>query len=310
MKNTNTKQALINRNQKNMIRTCLLILLATVFGNVTNAQVGFGNPAPDPSSILDLTANDKGLLIPRMPKSLREAILSPAQGLLVFETPGNTGANDNGSRGGFYYYIGTQWYSLNEWDRVPGSSTVSLTGNASVTGTITAATVTANNYTLNSAGNGPVPVGGIIMWSGAATAIPTGWVLCDGTSGTPDLRERFIVGAGGDNPTVAVNGTFGGPYNPGNTGGFNGVALTVAQMPSHSHTAGTAGSHQHMVKEVSRGDEGSSGTDQSVGSHDEGGTEKYTSFAGDHAHSISSTGGGAAHENRPPYYALAFIMKL
>lgn len=284
------------------MRPYLLILLVVVFRTVAQAQVGFGNPSPDPSSILDLTANDKGFLIPRMTQSQREALAlnSPARSLLVFDT----------TLGSFYFYDGGNWYSLNEWVRTAGSNTVSLTGNASVTGAVTAATVTANNYTLNSAGNGPVPQGGIIMWSGSATAIPTGWALCDGGNNTPDLRERFIVGAGGDNPTVAVVGGFGGPYNPGNMGGGNGVALLVAQMPSHSHTMSTAGSHQHMVKEANRGDEGNSGVDQSVGSYDEGGTEKYTSFAGDHSHTINPTGSGNAHENRPPYYALAFIMKL
>jgi microcystin-dependent protein len=285
-----------------MMRTYLLILLATAFGNVAHAQVGFGNPVPDPTSILDLTANDKGLLIPRMTQAQRDALAlnNPGRSLLVFDT----------TLGMFFFYDGGNWYSLNEWVRLAGSNTVSLTGNATVTGTVTAATVTANNYTLNSTGNGPVPMGGIIMWSGAVASIPTGWALCDGTNGTPDLRERFIVGAGGDNPTVAVNGTFGGPYNPNTTGGSNGVTLTTAQMPSHNHSMGSAGSHQHMVKEVSRGDEGNSGTDQSIGSHDEGGTEKYTSFDGAHTHTINNTGGGGAHENRPPYYALAFIMKL
>ncbi|MBT1696129.1 hypothetical protein KK083_04540 [Fulvivirgaceae bacterium PWU4] len=284
------------------MRTYLLILLVVVFRTATQAQVGFGNPAPDPSSILDLTANDKGFLIPRMTQSQREALAlnNPARSLLVFDT----------TLGSFYFYDGGSWYSLNEWVRTAGSNTVSLTGNASVTGTVTAATVTANNYTLNSTGNGPVPQGGIIMWSGSAAAIPTGWALCNGANNTPDLRERFIVGAGGDNPSVAVVGGFGGPYNPGDKGGGNGVALLVSQMPSHSHTMNTTGSHQHTVREVNRGDEGSSGVDQSVGSYTETGVDKYTSFAGDHSHTIDPTGGGNAHENRPPYYALAFIMKL
>lgn len=150
-----------------------------------------------------------------------------------------------------------------------------------------------------------VPPGGIMMWSGAINNIPVGWALCDGTNGRPDLRERFIVGAGGDNGDVPGSG-----YAPHLTGGFNEVTLTLAQMPSHSHTMQSAGEHQHFVKEVRRGDEGSSGADQSVGSHDEGGDQKNTSFAGDHVHTINPSGSNAPHENRPPYYALAFIIKL
>ena len=55
-------------------------------------------------------------------------------------------------------------------------------------------------------GNGIVPTGAIMMWSGASTAIPTGWVLCDGTNNTPDLRNRFVIGAGS---TYAVGATGG-----------------------------------------------------------------------------------------------------
>ena len=59
---------------------------------------------------------------------------------------------------------------------------------------------------------GDIPRGAIVMWSGTVADIPAGWVLCDGTSGTPDLRERFIVGAGGDNPSVR-GGAY--PIGPG-----------------------------------------------------------------------------------------------
>lgn len=145
-----------------------------------------------------------------------------------------------------------------------------------------------------------VPSGTIVMWSGNPLALPTGWLLCDGTSGTPNLKGRFIVGY--DGADVDYNSI-------GKVGGAKTVTLTTSQIPSHSHSMSSAGSHQHYVKEVVRGDEGSSGDDQTVGSYDEGGSNKYTNYAGDHTHTINSTGGGGAHENRPPYYALAYIMK-
>lgn len=72
------------------------------------------------------------------------------------------------------------------------------------------------------AGGGSVPAGVICMWSGSSAEIPAGWVLCDGSNNTPDLRGRFVVGAGG-------------AYDVGDTGGADSVALTTAQMPSHSH---------------------------------------------------------------------------
>ena len=192
-----------------------------------------------------------------------------------------------------------------------------------------------------------VPPGAILMWSGAVDAIPTGWALCDGRNGTPDLRDRFIVGAGGS-------------YDVGDTGGSNTVTLTTSQIPSHSHGAGTlktasAGSHSHGAGTLKTDTTGSHSHTASIGqagdhSHGMGtkwtmsgtssesnpGTsgpgffatthERTTGQAGAHSHSITisstgahshtisgntaSTGGGGAHENRPPYYALCFIMKL
>jgi len=130
-------------------------------------------------------------------------------------------------------------------------------------------------YALNIADALKVPRGVITMWSGALDAIPSGWVLCDGTQSTPDLRDRFIVGAGGS-------------YAKGATGGEAMHTLTIAEMPSHSH----------LVKagQASLGSGGNSRTffDRTTGNYN----------------GNSDTGGGAAHENRPPYYALAYIRKL
>src|SRR6056297_2288065 len=67
-----------------------------------------------------------------------------------------------------------------------------------------------------------IPSGGIIMWSGLITSIPTGWGLCDGSNGTPDLRNRFVVGAGDQ-------------YDRNDIGGSDTVQLTEGELPSHSH---------------------------------------------------------------------------
>lgn len=165
-----------------------------------------------------------------------------------------------------------------------------------------------------------LPSGLIVMWSGSTSTIPTGWLLCNGSNGTPDLRNRFIVGAGSS-------------YNPGNTGGVDSVTLTVAQMPSHSHThtlsvslsdltCSTSGEHTHTIPALN-------GAYGRVGGDYLDNLSKYsgsidnpinTGSTGEHSHtitgsptlsgSISSTGSGTAHENRPPYYALCFIMKV
>ena len=149
------------------------------------------------------------------------------------------------------------------------------------------------------------PVGGIMMWSGSIASIPSNWKLCDGTNGTPDLRGRFVVGyntADADYSSV------------GNTGGLKNVTLTTAQMPSHSHTGATStnGSHSHRWNTGLEGDDSGTG-----GSHAEytrigGFVDGAMAAAGDHSHSFTTdaTGSGQAHENRPPYYTLAFIMKI
>ena len=157
-----------------------------------------------------------------------------------------------------------------------------------------------------------IPSGIIAMWSGASDAIPTGWLLCNGENNTPDLRNRFIVGAGSS-------------YSVGNTGGSDSVTLTTEQMPSHNHehtfqislsglTCSTAGRHTHTYTEATSGTAGYTTPNCAKGLRT--GT---TSADGSHKHditgdialegSISNTGSGGSHENRPPYYALCFIMK-
>jgi microcystin-dependent protein len=118
---------------------------------------------------------------------------------------------------------------------------------------------------------GGIPTGIISLWSGSILTIPSGWNICDGTNGTPDLRDRFIVGAGS-------------AYAVGGTGGEATHTLTIDEIPAHTHSA--AGWTPPLTRWY----------DTTAGS-----SLSYTS---------GFTGGDQAHENRPPYYALAYIMKL
>lgn len=164
-----------------------------------------------------------------------------------------------------------------------------------------------------------VPVGSILLWSGAVSNIPEHWALCNGQNGTPNLTNRFIVGAGG---TYAV----------GATGGSDTVTLSVAQMPSHNHsgsvtltglTTSEAGSHNHNIRYGDNINPNVPGGYSAV-SYDH--TNKAqtivnyaTQNAGAHTHTINASsatatltpnGNSQAHENRPPYYALCYIMKV
>ena len=145
---------------------------------------------------------------------------------------------------------------------------------------LTVGTIAATNIQGTLTAGGAVPSGGIIIWSGAANAIPSGWVLCDGQNSTPDLRDRFVVGAGS-----------GSSYSVGNTGGANSVTLTTNQIPSHTHSYSSANYPT------------SSGPEQ----NQSGGPEDRTTF--NVSKTTGDTGGGQSHENRPPYYALCYIMK-
>jgi microcystin-dependent protein len=142
-------------------------------------------------------------------------------------------------------------------------------------------------------GNGTIPIGGIIMWSGSIASIPTGWALCNGSSGTPDLRSRFIVGATSDASTgVTFNadtGAVSGAYAPGNTGGETAHQLTTAEMPSHSHQLSRYSGNNNVNSQSGRY---ALATTNDIGPD-----------------STNSTGADDYHENRPPYYALAFIMR-
>ena len=139
-----------------------------------------------------------------------------------------------------------------------------------------------------------VPSGCILLWSGSTGSIPSGFVLCDGTNGTPDLRNSFIVGAGNS-------------YTVGQTGG-SADAIVV----SHTHTATstvTDPQHSHGVH-AGAGTQGSSSTDMvnnanlnltSLTSNASTGITVATSNA--------STGTSGTNANLPPYYALAYIQK-
>jgi hypothetical protein len=163
------------------------------------------------------------------------------------------------------------------------SSTVALGSTATAT-TQSAGDNSTKVATTAYVANNAIPSGGIIIWSGSSSAIPSGWYLCNGSNGTPDLRNRFVVGAGS---TYAV----------GNTGGTKD-AIVVSHThsvsdPGHSHTIGF---QNHTI-------------DQNAGSAGlvrQGTSNTSTQTTGI---SISSTGDSGTDANLPPYYALCYIQK-
>lgn len=134
-----------------------------------------------------------------------------------------------------------------------------------------------------------IPSGGIIMWSGSVGTVPAGWYLCDGLNGTPDLRNRFVVGAGGS-------------YGVGASGG-SADAIVV----SHTHTTTVSDpGHSHTWQFLPMNGTEAGGGSFAGGSGDTYGTSTSTTNISVGVNSSGSSGTGA---NLPPYYALAYIMK-
>jgi microcystin-dependent protein len=159
------------------------------------------------------------------------------------------------------------------------------------------------------------------MWSGAVTSIPAGWALCNGQTSngrtTPNLSGRFIVGAG--------QGTGLSNRNVGDTGGTENHTLTVGQLPAHNHnvqgTTTSNGDHTHGYNDIFYSESGGTvDVTSKKGSGDSDSDNKgweigrTTGWAGQHNHTFNvtsgSTGSGEAFSKLPPFYALAFIMRV
>lgn len=243
-----------------------------------------------------------------------------------------------------------------------------------LTGTPTAPTATYGTNTTQVATTAfvqaAIPSGVILLWSGSVATIPSGWALCNGSNGTPDLRNRFVVGAGstysvGDTGgsatstlttnelpahthSLSASGTTSG-QSAGHTHTFSGTTSNMSANASHTHTATVADSgHRHQALDPTDGivqnvginaggsifvaaygnisngtfytavnTTGISVTNSSTSvehTHTYSGTTSAVS--NDHTHTVTvtgtsgSTGSGAAFTNLPPYYALAYIMRL
>ena len=152
-----------------------------------------------------------------------------------------------------------------------------------------------------------VPQGTILSWFGQLVNIPSGFAVCDGKNGTPDLRNRFIVGAGD-------------AYKLSDIGGEDAVKLEPSQTSSHYHTFGyhNANNNGYFITTASK----KINADRPAGTYPakwngSGGGGWYgwdgSGWAGGQNLVTSLTVATEAqkpHENRPPFYALHYIMKL
>jgi microcystin-dependent protein len=161
--------------------------------------------------------------------------------------------------------------------------------------------VTNLHITGNITADGSVnflPKGSIIMWNGSVA--PNGWSLCDGTNGTPNLKGRFILGMGhGTNLTNRKLNEIGGKENH---------KLTIEEMPSHNHQIklraacwNNGGCDDRIIP--ANGDGNGQWSDNKIRGTNQNNVSKTTEL-------INSSGSNQPHNNMPPYYVLAYIMKL
>jgi len=138
-----------------------------------------------------------------------------------------------------------------------------------------------------------IPKGIIEIFVGLLANIPSGWRLCDGSNGTPDLRERFVRGV-----ASAVT-------EPGATGGLDDVTLTSSEIAPHNHTL-VAYSHKHnFTGATGTGTGGIRRTASGIETDD-----KFTSSNSPPNQNLINTGDGGSHENKPPFFQIAYIMKI
>ena len=192
-------------------------------------------------------------------------------------------------------------------DNFAVGGTLSVTGNTTLSSTLTVnSSVGSSGQVLASRGAGLSPqwssvgfiAGMIVMWSGTVATIPSGWVLCNGSNGTPDLRDRFIIGATQDDAGVAKTNITGSLTQ---TGGSKDAIVV-----SHNHTATvTDPGHTHTASGISNLGGGANAFNWSTGAS----TQTTNSATTGISVAISTQGSSGTNANLVPYYALAFIMK-
>ncbi len=138
-----------------------------------------------------------------------------------------------------------------------------------------------------------------MMWSGTIATIPTGWVLCNGSNSTPDLRNRFVIGAHSDTAGVAYTTVTGSNTTTGGT--------ADAVVVTHTHTAtSTDSGHTHGFTASVTNSSTPTGPGGAGGPVGSGTTATGNAVI---TTTVASTGVSGTNQNLPPYYALAYIMK-
>lgn len=273
--------------------------------NTGGVSINLNNAPPHESAILDVTSQEKGVLIPRITMTEMGAISAPAEGLTVFIT--SSGFE------GFWYFVNGNWEHLQ-----PASA--------------------FNDF-------GKTPIGGIILWSGSGISSSSfdsngngivgtdteGWSLCLGSiNSTPDLKGKFVVGY---DPAITE-------YSITSTGGLAHQTLIEDNLPAHKHDINdadiqnslsvTVNPHTHTISDPGHRHSYITDNGTAGGYADKGGAQNngnywtnssYTGISINQCTSLTANinwngalmtedvGNGQSFDNRPPYYVIAYIIR-
>ncbi|MFO7842818.1 MAG: tail fiber protein [Bacteroidales bacterium] len=336
------------KNSETLKTTIIALMLCLQFSS-GHAQVGINQTLPDSSAVLEIKSDNKGLLIPRLHPDDIVSITNPANGLLVYDSLNNIFCYYNDTNWislpawkqnldfddlvGGIQHITT---SLNSVSNV-GIGTFNPDSKLTVNGDI-------NSYgKVKVYGKELLPAGSIIMWSG--TTAPDGWAICDGglydredgngSIRAPNLKGKFIAGFTSD---ANNNNNDGGAYDwpgdlseggiqNGETGGasITNIILSTANLPSHTHTINHGHTiydpgHDHSYNDryftgtAKRGTNTNLAADNALTDPSRTSGSNTTGVTVDDHNGNSGVGSGSSTQisrtNIPPYYVLAYIMKL
>jgi hypothetical protein len=182
--------------------------------------------------------------------------------------------------------------------------------------------LTAANVNSNlGAGVALIQSGMIVIWSGISSDVPSGFFICDGTNGTPDLRDKFVLGAGGTQPSSGGSLTTDTGTLVLSSLSTDAHALTITEMPSHGHDFWCHAPADYSGSGTFTGYENDAASGPAyttqVNGHNIINTAGGSSSSGGavgpgvgHTHTISGLPSGAhTHQAVPPYQALCYIMK-
>lgn len=268
--------------------------IEVVYATARTGDVLTMTRAQEGTTALDFSSGSRVEL--RVTAGLLNALLQKTGGDVLSGTTTVTGVIDLGSGGSVQ---GGEFTGKLRSGAGVTTGQIYVSGGVPKSGSDTILT-SGNILTALPSGVGVMESGMICLWSGLVGAIPSGYLLCDGSSGTPNLRDKFVLGGGGSLPTSG-----------GASSVSSGSATTGASVASHTLTLSEIPAHDHDIKYITFGVQGGGSlvTGQPLGTGGITGSTQNAGSSGGHTHGLTDPGHTHTVATLPPYRALFYIMK-